>query len=128
MTPENLGIFVLVCITLIPAVQAIRQWSGKGESRTITPQPLEVVEAPDYVKRADCLRSHEADKAERLVILNSLKAREQTLDTTLREMDVRHTARTEKLRGEFKNDMRGVHERVDEVLRAVSRVEGKLDR
>lgn len=63
---------------------------------------------PHYVLHSTCIDSH------------------NKLEATLREIDEGHEERTEALRRELKADTGGVHKRVDEVLKAVSRVEGML--
>jgi hypothetical protein len=42
-------------------------------------------------------------------------------------MDERHTDRTEALRLEFKHDIKGVHSRIDDAIRVLGRIEGKLE-
>jgi len=50
-TPEQIGIFIMVFLTLIPAIDKLRIWFSGGENRRISPQPLMVKEASEYATK-----------------------------------------------------------------------------
>ena len=79
--PTIIGVFVLCFIALIPAIEAVRRWTGHAESRVISPHPLTV--APTI---------------------------EDAFRNELRNLDKIHTARTDALRSEIREEMRGISE------------------
>ena len=103
--PTEIGTWLLsaAAVTVI-ASQGIALWNqitGRFKERETS--------GPSYVQVRDCTRSH------------------TDLATTIEKQEDRHQQRTEALRLEIKNDIKGVHDRINEVLAGVSRVEGKVN-
>lgn len=100
--------------------EAWQRLSGKAGRRDVQ-QPLEVKAYEEFQRLSVCQRMHEQ------------------LDASLSRINEQHGNRTHELRHEIKADftalsgslaasLRGVHERVDTVLAAVSEVRGELKR
>jgi uncharacterized protein HemX len=54
------------------------------------------------------------------------ESRHNLISTQLQNITEQAQGRSESLRQEIKKDLGGVHQRIDEVLRAVARLEGKV--
>jgi len=120
MTPEQLGIFILGVIALIPLVDAVRRWFGKPETRTIAPQPFEVKEAAEYMTLAGCKRFHEHQEAQFQRLISELHSEfRAVLQEELRKIEALHTTRTDDFRKEVHSSIGGVHRRVDLILEAL---------
>jgi hypothetical protein len=121
VTPQDIGIFILVFVALIPAVEAIRKWFGKGEARQITPQPLEVRASPEYMTAENCTAKHREHEQHLDQRFKAMSAEFRAiLQEELRRVEDTHTTRTENLRKEIGDKIGGVHRRVDQILRYAS--------
>lgn len=121
MTPSDLGIFVLCVIALIPIMDAVHRWFGKPATRNITPSPLEIRAAPEFVTVKNCREFHAAQEAQfrRLVNENASEFR-AVLQQELRKVETQQTARYDELRREVTQSISGVHRRVDQILEALN--------
>jgi hypothetical protein len=121
----QLGTFIMILVAVLGGYMRLRKFEdymrGQGERREISPQPLEVRKAADYILREQCEKVHARMEAE----FAQHSASRKSIYDRIEEMDGRAAARTEVLRKEVKEDIRGVHDRVNDVLHAVGRLEGK---
>jgi hypothetical protein len=120
MNPETIGVFIVCFIALIPAIDAVRRWSGKTDSRQISPQPLQVTAAPEFVTKEDCATFHKQQEEafDRMISGNASDFR-AILQQELRKMEELHAARTDEFRKELNSSIGGVHRRVDLIFRAL---------
>ena len=75
----------------------------------------------EFVSREQCEKQHLAISAE----LGRHAASRKGIYEKIEEMDRHAAERTEMLRMEIKNDNRGIHERINQILEAVAEVRGR---
>ncbi len=75
---------------------------------------------PQYQRVEVCEAMHKT-------ITDAIEEVERRQTHRMEETEQRHSVRTEGLRREIKGDVSGVHKRIDEVLKGVSRLEGKVN-
>jgi hypothetical protein len=75
----------------------------------------------EFVLRDDCEKQHLTVTTE----LTRQAASRKGIYEKIEEMDERAAVRTDALRKEVKDDIRGVHDRINDVLHALGRLEGK---
>lgn len=87
-----------------PTLLLWRRLTGKPEARVISPSPLEVREAVQYVTKGELYVQH-AGVIERLT----------RIEAQVAAMQVARQADLESLRADMRNDVQRIHERIDEL-------------
>jgi hypothetical protein len=128
-----IGVLFYLFIGVGSGIGALAAWRTFNPSPTRIKQPLRVQEEVEFatVERVEkveaevgLLRVELRDGFEGLRTDRSRST--GNLHERIEEMDSKAGARTEDLRKEIKNDMRGVHDRINEVLAAVSAVQSSV--
>jgi hypothetical protein len=147
---SDIGLIILACLLVMRVYQRLDKFEEtlakrlevkiqemeRAKPREIYPQPLVVKEHEEMVTVPMCSQKHEALKAE----IDGLRSRMDmgfkgvnedrsrstgNLHARIEEMDRRAGARVETLRLEMKEDFRGVHNRINEVLAGVAELQGR---
>ena len=85
--------------------------------RGVSPQPLRVQGEPEYVTVAHCNATHDRNLREH-----------GELHSRIGGVDRGAKANVDSLRLELKSDFKGVHDRINDVLAAVSELRGEIKR
>jgi hypothetical protein len=114
------GLWIIGATNVLTVLFLILKLSGRSERRAIEPgaRPVEVKAALD-----PAAREHEHSGYQTVNHCASMHAQ---IKSDMDRTEARHEARTEALRIEIKEDVKGVHGRIDDVMRGLSRIEGKL--
>lgn len=122
----TLGVAVgLVVILLVAAkiVAAVREIKGEAESREIKPQPFIVQESVQFATKTELA----AVKKDIAMVDEDLNAMRREIVENGESRRISIEAKVEELRKEKKESTRLVHERINEVLKALARLEGKVN-
>lgn len=116
-------------VGLITAVVILYQrLRPKPRETAITGQPLEVRAASDYATKGE-LRSLEL-RVDRITdeVRTGFTELDRKRSVSIAGLHDDLDAKTTMLRSDVKQDIHGVHTRINEVLSSVSKLEGKLER
>ena len=115
------------CATTVIFINGIRDWFRKPEKTPDLPQPMVV----EFAKRFVPQETHEAFVSEVRGNFRAVDEKLNKADMERRESVSRCYKNTEKLvsdmRAEQREDVFGINKRMDELLKAVSRMEGKIN-
>lgn len=95
---------LLLAGALSPTILLWRKLSGRPEARIISPSPLEVREAVQYVTKAESYVQH-AGVIERLT----------RIEAQVAAMQVARATDLDQLRSDMRTDVQRLHERIDEL-------------
>lgn len=113
ITPETTVTLSLVCVLLATSATLINIFSNRRQRREVNFAFEPASKAEFTVHIAENKREHE--------LLFS------KINTAERNQLSRCDSSMASLRAEIKQDVHGIHERINEVLRVVSRLEGKVE-
>ncbi len=104
-TAEQIGIFILIVVMLMPAIDTVKRWFSGPEKTELSPQPLRIELEREFATKAELGRLE-------LKFEGNIEAMRSTLDEHNRIAEER---------------ARKIHGRIDEILRGVARMEGSFE-
>lgn len=117
MNPYNdIGLVLVALIQIGSLIVMWRKLSGAPESREITPQPLEVKPAADYMTRDACRQMHAQTERWESEKFAALERQLSSLTSALERRNSEGESRASK-----------IHARIDSVVESVSEIRGQVN-
>jgi hypothetical protein len=124
---EQFGVWVLIAIAVLPAIKTILCWVRGVRTQTeVLPNPLTVQSSRQSPTVSECKIIHTEVNRRVNALEHSTAQLKESFHSALSESEAHHTTRTDSLRREIKEDMRGIHARVGDVLECVMLIKGEL--
>lgn len=129
ITHAAVGQWVLIAVLLFGGMGGVGIWLGrnKTQARKIDNDPLNVQPAPQFVSQAEANHRFGAIEKDLDQIRDEMHSHRLHFDDEVRQIIDAGQKRVQALRAEITDASARTHERIDEVLKSCSRMEGVLE-